>query len=225
MHFGRLLGWILLICAFVFAAADVAAQGVAGEFGILGVVDVLDILAPDFLDRLIIAVRDGIHPLAWDPVLVTLMALPGWLLVGVPGVAIAWHFRVQPIGGEEDDDLPYTTYEDIVAAADEEVTYQSQEPSKYKDVHEYDPTDALDEPEGYGSLNMLPPNASDIASFQNNDWPESVAEQVGFSFDQEFEVLPIELDDIDIPADDNGASKAGPAEEYEEPPAKPDSPA
>ncbi len=225
MHFGRLLGWILLIGAFVFAAADVAAQGVAGEFGILGAVDLLDILAPDFLDRLIIAVRDGIHPFAWDPVLVTLMALPGWLLAGVPGVALAWHFRLQPIGGDEDDDLPYNTYEGIVVAAKEEAAYQSQEPSKYKDLHEYDPTDALDEPEGYGTSNMLPPNASDIANFQNNDWPESVAEQVGSSFDQEFEVLPLELDNIDIPDDNDWAVEAGPAEEDEEPPAKPDSPA
>jgi len=198
MHIGRLIGWILLVSAFVFAAAEVAAQGVAGEFGILGAVDVLDILAPDLLDRLVLAVRDGIHPFAWDPVLLTLMALPGWLITGVPGAALAWKFRTPPIGGEEDDNLPYTTYEDIVAAAEEEQGLQSEEPSKYKDLHEFDPTDAPDEPHGFEGLNALPLDSSDIANFRQDGWLDSVDEQVGSSYDQDFDVLPIELSEADM---------------------------
>ena len=116
MTIGRLCGWILLVTAFLFAAADVAAQGLIGELGALSAVDVLDILAPNFLDQLILMVRDGIHPLAWDPVLITIMTLPGWLLTGAPGVALAWQFRIRPIGGDEAD-LPYTDYEDLAAAA------------------------------------------------------------------------------------------------------------
>ena len=55
-----------LVAAFLSAVADVAAQALIEKSGVLGAVDVMDVLAPDFLDRLIIFVRDGIHPLAWD---------------------------------------------------------------------------------------------------------------------------------------------------------------
>ena len=51
---GRVCGWILLVGAFLSAVADVAAQALIGKSGVLSAVDVLDILAPDFLDRLII---------------------------------------------------------------------------------------------------------------------------------------------------------------------------
>ena len=59
---GRVCGWILLVGAFLSAVADVAAQALIRKSGVLSAVGVLDILAPDFLGRLIIFVRDGIHP-------------------------------------------------------------------------------------------------------------------------------------------------------------------
>ena len=101
------------------AVADVAAQALIGNSGVLSAVNVLDILAPDFLDRLIILVRDGIHPLAWDPLLITILTLPGWLLTGIPGVALVWRFRTRPNGGDERE-LPHTTYEDLAEAVAEE---------------------------------------------------------------------------------------------------------
>ena len=195
MTIGRLCGWILLVTAFLFAAADVAAQGLIGEFGVLRAVDVLDILAPDFLDRLILVVRDGIHPLAWDPVLISILTLPGWLLTGAPGVALAWRFRIRPIGGD-DVDLPYTTYEDLAAAAAEEAMLQSKEPSKYEDFQEYDPTNASADPYDlavFDDLARSGDNDDNITTFGQGAWPHVDDEQIGLSFEQDFEVLPIEL--------------------------------
>jgi len=41
-------------------------------------------------------------PVLWDPVLVTVLQLPGWLLFGVPGVAMVWHFRANKTMSDED---------------------------------------------------------------------------------------------------------------------------
>ena len=51
MKFKRNIGVLLLVGAFVFAAAGNAARGLSGEpgiFGIVGTKQVLEILAPTF---------------------------------------------------------------------------------------------------------------------------------------------------------------------------------
>ena len=212
--------------AFIFAAADVAAQGLIGQFSVLSAVDVLDVLAPDFLDRLILVVRDGIHPLAWDPVLINIMTLPGWLLTGAPGVALAWRFRMRPIGGGEEN-LPYSAYEDVAAAAAEESKLQSRKPSKYKDFHEYDPTNLSVNPEDLAVFNAFDDSAdnADIPTIDGQGaWPTVFDGQIGSSSKQNFDLLPLELDERDpadvAPQDDTGhtpGSRYEPANENEIP--------
>lgn len=143
MNLGKAIGCVLLISAFLLAAAENAAQALAGQVGIMGIADVMEVLAPKFYDGLAEFVRHGLHPLVWDPVLLAVLAFPGWLLVGLPGAFLVWYNRARYVGDdEEESELPYTTYEDIVAAADEEMAlYGDVEPSKYQHLHEYDPTD------------------------------------------------------------------------------------
>lgn len=136
-----LLGWSLLAAAFVAAAAETAAQGVAREWGTMAAADVLMVLVPDLFD----AIRDGVdellNPLIWDYVVLPLLALPGWLLLGVPGVVLVW--RYWPAGDPLEGNLdayPQATYEDIVAAAREADEEDIGIPSKYRDLEEYDPT-------------------------------------------------------------------------------------
>ena len=211
MTIGRLCGWILLVTAFLFAAADVAAQGLIRELGALSAVDVLDILAPNFLDQLILMVRDGIHPLAWDPVLITIMTLPGWLLAGAPGVALTWWFRMLPDGGEEN--LPYSAYEVVAAAAAEESKLHSRKPSKYENFQEYDPTNVSVDPEDLMVFNALAQSGANADNLSTDDeaaWPMVVDGQIGSSFDQNFEVLPVELGERDAV---NGKSQDATAHE------------
>ncbi|MAI11667.1 MAG: hypothetical protein CBD27_06495 [Rhodospirillaceae bacterium TMED167] len=212
MTIGRLCGWILLVTAFLFAAADVAAQGLIGQFGVLSTVDVLDVLAPDFLDRIILVVRDGIHPLAWDPVLINIMMLPGWLLAGAPGVALVWWFRMRPIGGDEEN-LPYSAYEVVAAAAAEESKLHSRKPSKYENFQEYDPTNVSVDPEDLMVFNALAQSGDSADNLSTDDeaaWPMVVDGQIGSSFDQNFEVLPVELGERDAV---NGKSQDATAHE------------
>ena len=197
---GRVCGWILLVGAFLSAVADVAAQALIGKSGVLSAVDVLDILAPDFLDRLIIFVRDGIHPLAWDPLLITILTLPGWLLTGIPGVALVWRFRTRPIGDDEKE-LPHTTYEDLAEAASEEAKLQSREPSKYEGFQEYDPTDARIDPDDlaiFSTISRSAHNVENITGIDYDPWSYVTNEQTGLSFDQDAENLPTELGERDV---------------------------
>ncbi len=191
MNIGRLSGKILLVAAFVFAAAEVAAQGVIGQFRVLGAVEVLDILLPEFLDWLIVIVRDGIHPLAWDPGLRTIMALPGWLLAGGPGIALAWRFRIRPIGGDERDP-PSATYEDIAVAAAEEAKLHSRKPSKYEFLEEYDLTKATPSSEDLMVFDALEGREDDMENNGYNAWPHALDEENELTSEQEFDKVPID---------------------------------
>ena len=118
MNPGLLIGLLLLLLAFLTAAAEIAAQAMAREAGYLSFLDVLQIVTPDSLAAVRSFVRGTIHPALWDPVMTGAMALPGWLLFGVPGAVFVYAFRPRSEDGD-DDEAPFNTYDDIVAAAEE----------------------------------------------------------------------------------------------------------
>ena len=107
--------------------------------------DVMRVLTPNFFDSMEAAVA----PFAWDFVVLPLLAFPGWLLLGGPGALLAWRYRSPlEIGEEGDEDFPHTTYEEIVAAAEEADKDDIGLPSKYRDLAEYDPSLAPGEDQG-----------------------------------------------------------------------------
>jgi hypothetical protein len=170
----RFFGWGLLVVAFVFTAAEAVAHGVVGEYGIMAASRVLDILAPEVLVSLKTLVAENIHPLAWDPLLVSLMKLPGWLLLGGPGVFLIWFFRDRSADAfETADDYPYTSYEDILAAAEEADRDDIGLPSKYRDLDDYDPNEhAVELPPEY--LN----NQTETDQFAAMGSPEESSEEL-----------------------------------------------
>ena len=180
MKFKRNIGILLLVGAFVFAAAGNAARGLSGEsgiFGILGTKQVLEILAPTFLPFIAKFIQNHLHPIIWDPFLHGVLAFPGWFLIGLPGAMLVWKYRQIPVGGEATkEELVYNTYEDVLAAAKEAELENSKEPSKYKPLQEYDPLNPPDDRIQYDAFIEQPGGASDLADFRNEiiDMPSDV---------------------------------------------------
>ena len=140
MKYGRNFGLLLLVGAFVFAAAGNAARGVSGESGFLGIVGaatVLEILTPELFSTTSDFINNHLHPFIWDPLLLGILAFPGWLILGLPGAVLLWKYRKIPIGGEAtNEELAYNTYEDVLAAAEEADFENPLEPSRYNDLQE-----------------------------------------------------------------------------------------
>lgn len=89
-----LTGFVLLVVALVAAVAETMAHVTPGVKGIfLSAYDVLYTLWPSKLIVAKIHIERVIGPWAWDPVAVTILALPGWLLFGAPGAVLAWFGR------------------------------------------------------------------------------------------------------------------------------------
>ncbi len=94
MRFFLYVGWGLLLTAFVITAADpfLTLLGTGGMWA--PTYDVWYAYSPRTL--IITQIRfEKYAPVLWDPVIVTVLQLPGWLLFGVPGVATVWHFRAE----------------------------------------------------------------------------------------------------------------------------------
>ena len=172
MKIGQKFGLLLLVGAFVFAAAGNAARGLSGEpgiFGILGAAKVLEILAPNFMLSLAVLFQNYLHPLFWDPLFIGLLAFPGWLLLGLPGVILIWKYRQIPLGGEATkEELAYNTYEDVLAAAKEAELENPNELSRYEHLQDYDPLCPPDDGVKYDGVSDLPSEASDLADFRND---------------------------------------------------------
>ncbi len=89
----RYPGWALLLAAFAAAAAEVVVPSPSGvpEF----FVPALNLWYSGWPGSLInTQIRlERIAPFLWDPVLVSLLSLPAWLLFGLPGVMLSWMSR------------------------------------------------------------------------------------------------------------------------------------
>lgn len=85
-------GWGLLIVAFLITAADpyLTTLGAGGMWS--PTYDVWYAYSPGSM--IITQIRiEKFSPALWDPAIVTVLQLPGWILFGLPGVALVWFFR------------------------------------------------------------------------------------------------------------------------------------
>lgn len=113
----------LLGCAFVSAAAEIGAKVAhRPDVAILSAIDLWRAMSPGTFA----AARDAISGMSaglWDPVLVTLLVLPAWLLFGLPGGLLAWRFRPNrntSTGMSDDDISPDSLYENLAQMAKDE---------------------------------------------------------------------------------------------------------
>ena len=84
------LGGVLLLVAFASAAAEVVVHAYPGWGGILtSAYDLWYTIWPGSLVVTQIRV-EKVMPALWDPVILTVLALPAWVLFGVSGAALVW---------------------------------------------------------------------------------------------------------------------------------------
>jgi len=134
----------LLACAFAFAVAETAAQGVARQYGIMSAYTVLHTLILGELVQTKIIIHKNLHLVLWDPVIRAILWLPNWLTFGVLGIILAWKYRLRRnLSDELDDDFPISTYDNIVAAVEELDEHMALEddytPSKYEHLSDFNP--------------------------------------------------------------------------------------
>ena len=119
MRFTSLLGWILIVAAFIAAAAETVAHTVPGVRGmVISAYDLWYTLWPKSLVITRIIVERDFHALIWDPLLVAVLQFPAWLLLGGPGVALAWYFRSPRPKSEGIEDDSIFVYDRLVEAAE-----------------------------------------------------------------------------------------------------------
>ncbi len=88
------LGWMFLILAFAAAAAESIPRSLPGGGGgvFISAYDLWYAAQPGSLVVAQIRV-EKLSPALWDPVIVGVLALPGWLLFGGPGALLVWFCR------------------------------------------------------------------------------------------------------------------------------------
>ena len=164
MVIGRFIGWVLIIMALGFAIAEISALGLSKQYGIMSAYSVLHTLVPGELILTRIIIGKALHPVIWDPFIKSLLWLPGWLLLGLPGIICIWKFRDLASETTSDDEAVDSSYEDILAAAEEfDKIVENEEfaPSTYGKMDEFDPT-LLDPKEDFGDEELLKKSISEL---------------------------------------------------------------
>lgn len=87
------LGWVFLVLTFAAAAAEAIPRSMPGGGG--GIISAYDLWYAAWPGSLIVAQIqvEKLSPALWDPMIVGVLALPGWLLFGGPGAFLVWFCR------------------------------------------------------------------------------------------------------------------------------------
>ena len=90
----RLIGSWFLIAAMIALVYDgTKSMGNPDHWVITSFADHWRNLHPGSFEALRVATETSLHPIVWDPVLTSFMALPGWLFIGGIGVFLFYMGR------------------------------------------------------------------------------------------------------------------------------------
>ena len=164
MIIGRYIGWALIVMALGFTIAEISALGLSEQYGIMSAYSVLHTLIPGELIVTRIIIGKVLHPVIWDPFIKSLLWLPGWLLLGLPGIICIWKFRDRSLETSSEDRILDSSYEDIIAAAEEFdkiIENETLSQSSYGKMDEFDPT-KLELNDEFGDEDMLEKSISKL---------------------------------------------------------------
>lgn len=160
MRFGFYIGWLLLVVAFAGAAAETIARTLPGGTGwMLSTAELWQSIWSGAY--LIASVRlSALHPQLWDPVILTFLSLPAWLLLGLPGVILAWMCRPNRVLTADaahelqEHEASLFLYDDLAREARKWVREEGDDQSTDDQLPNHDVVDLFqrqrDDPDDYG---------------------------------------------------------------------------
>ncbi len=96
MVIGRVIGWILVVAAIAVLASDIFSWINTGAFAFVTAGELWFTLHNGSLNFLQAITQRYIFPALWDPIFVTVLLWPAFLVIGVPGLILSWLFRRRP---------------------------------------------------------------------------------------------------------------------------------
>ncbi len=85
----RVIGYILLFLAFMALGGDLLAWFETGQWAPATAGEDIYAVAPVVLERGQAIVQRYLLPEIWDPVILTVLLWPAWLVAGLPGLLLA----------------------------------------------------------------------------------------------------------------------------------------
>lgn len=85
----RIFAAAFLALAVVLLVADGTAMLAANAFIATPLATTIGSLFPGTLESMQLALQDNVHPFLWEPTLTTLLAWPGWAVIGALGLLLA----------------------------------------------------------------------------------------------------------------------------------------
>lgn len=86
----RALAMVLLALAVVLAVLDITRSVTASALVLTPLRDTVETLLPGWLANTGASVSDAVHPMVWDPLLMSVFALPSWLACGLAALFFMW---------------------------------------------------------------------------------------------------------------------------------------
>ncbi len=93
MIVGRVIGWILLIAAIAVLARDVFVWLDTGSLAMITAGELWFRIDNSSLNLVQAVIQRYVFPALWDPVIVTVLLWPAFLVIGVPGLLLSWLCR------------------------------------------------------------------------------------------------------------------------------------
>lgn len=96
MIVGRVLGWILVFAGIFILATDLFGWLDDGVLAFVTAGELWFTFHNGSLNLIQAVTQRYIFPELWDPILVTVLLWPAFLVLGVPGLILSWAFRRRP---------------------------------------------------------------------------------------------------------------------------------
>jgi hypothetical protein len=84
----RLIGYVLLLAGIAALGAEIYRSLEAGHWVLLPFGEIWATIDIESLNIVQAGLERHVHPLLWDPVLLSIVLAPAWLVLGLPGLIL-----------------------------------------------------------------------------------------------------------------------------------------
>lgn len=93
MIVGRVIGWLLLLVVLAAAGYEAMAAVNSGAWRPIALGELWFKISPSTLNGAQAGIQRHVAPWLWEPVITSILRLPGWAVFGVPALALLWLCR------------------------------------------------------------------------------------------------------------------------------------